>query len=138
MRIEPRILILEFLIFRKIGETRTVYTLIMKKWADWIPVVLGALVIGGVIFSFWYQAQLKLTETPVSEVKVIKKCVVGGCSEQLCVSDSVKATSTCEWLESYACYKDATCELQKDGKCGWTMDDELKECLDKSQNKITL
>jgi hypothetical protein len=37
--------------------------------------------------------------------------------------------STCEWRPEYACYADATCEVQDDGACGWTETDELRDCL---------
>lgn len=57
-------------------------------------------------------------------------CVVGGCSNQLCTEGPQSAGSTCEWREEYACYRDATCERQSDGKCGWTQTPELTACLE--------
>ncbi|HLC82763.1 MAG TPA: hypothetical protein VJI69_02965, partial [Bacteroidia bacterium] len=54
-------------------------------------------------------------------------CVVTGCSGQVCASTQV--ATTCEYKDEYACYKTAVCEKQADGKCGWTMTDELKFCL---------
>ena len=57
-------------------------------------------------------------------------CRVGGCSGQLCVGPGGPDISTCEWRPEYACYRDATCELQADGRCGWTSTDELRACLD--------
>jgi len=62
-------------------------------------------------------------------LKTVPMCFKGGCSGQLC-SDKPNMISTCEWRESYACYHTAKCELQADGKCGWTMTDELKKCLE--------
>lgn len=59
-------------------------------------------------------------------------CYVGGCSMQLC-SDRPDMVSTCEYRESYACYKGATCERQTDGACGWTETKELKTCLLEAQ-----
>jgi hypothetical protein len=56
-------------------------------------------------------------------------CVVGGCSKQLCTEGSTPVGSTCEWLEEYACYRDAACERQSDGKCGWTQTPDLSACL---------
>jgi|GEM_PF-2210609 len=58
-------------------------------------------------------------------------CFVGGCSGQLC-TDQPGAISTCEFLPHYACYKQefAACERQDDGTCGWTMNDEMQQCLD--------
>ncbi len=58
----------------------------------------------------------------------VKTCHVGGCSSQIC-SEQEGAISTCEWREEYACYADATCELQPDGECGWTPTAELETCL---------
>jgi hypothetical protein len=55
-------------------------------------------------------------------------CFVGGCSGQVC-SDQEGVISTCEWREEYACYRDATCERQSDGQCGWTETPELLTCL---------
>lgn len=61
---------------------------------------------------------------------VQSSCVVGGCSNQLCVdSASGPAVSTCEYSDSYACYKTATCERQTTGQCGWTQTPELKQCI---------
>ena len=56
-------------------------------------------------------------------------CHVGGCSNQLC-SDEPGLSSTCEWREEYACYRDAACERQTDGSCGWTQTSDLQACLD--------
>jgi glucose/arabinose dehydrogenase len=54
-------------------------------------------------------------------------CVITGCSSHIC-SDQ-ETVSTCEYAETYACYKTAQCARQSDGKCGWTMTSELKVCL---------
>lgn len=56
-------------------------------------------------------------------------CYVGGCSSQLC-TDYPGAISTCEARPEYACYRNAACELQADGSCGWTDTPELQQCLD--------
>jgi len=62
-----------------------------------------------------------------------KTCVTAGCSGQLCVdSTSGGLTTTCEWLEEYACFDTAKCEVQSDGNCGWTMDANLQWCLSHS------
>jgi eight-cysteine-cluster-containing protein len=54
-------------------------------------------------------------------------CVRTGCSGQICASEDL--ASTCEWHDSYACYRTASCEPQADGQCGWTQDAELAACL---------
>jgi hypothetical protein len=55
-------------------------------------------------------------------------CMVGGCGGSLC-TDQLDAVTTCEWRPEYACYRDATCERQGDGACGWTMTPSLQSCL---------
>ncbi|MES2622964.1 MAG: hypothetical protein V4576_00990 [Patescibacteria group bacterium] len=56
-------------------------------------------------------------------------CYIGGCSAQICSGEKDMA-STCEYRESYACYKTAKCERQVNtGKCGWTPSAELNSCL---------
>lgn len=76
-----------------------------------------------------------LTRAKIAEVckgnivTPLKKCVVGGCSGQLCIEDGSGGISTCEYREEYACYKKASCGRQADGQCGWTMTPELKQCL---------
>jgi len=58
-------------------------------------------------------------------------CAVAGCSGQLCVSadEAGDVVTTCEYRAEYACYKEASCEPQANGKCGWTMSNELRTCL---------
>lgn len=58
-------------------------------------------------------------------------CQVAGCSSQLCVDASTSSSlvTTCEYKDSYACYKTATCTRQADGKCGWTLTPQLTSCL---------
>lgn len=70
---------------------------------------------------------------PTPSTPVTKVCYKGGCSGQIC-SDKPDAVSTCEWTEAYACYKTATCEVQRSGECGWTESSELSQCLEKSKN----
>lgn len=63
-----------------------------------------------------------------------KKCAIGGCSSQLCISEEESknggGVSTCEFRPEYACYKkNSRCEAQSNGECGWTNTPELKSCL---------
>src|SRR5262245_4555526 len=59
------------------------------------------------------------------------ECVVSGGCEQLCVEkDKASPISTMEWSDGYGCYKlFGTCEVQKDGKCGWTDKGSLQQCI---------
>jgi hypothetical protein len=66
-------------------------------------------------------------------------CVAGGgCGSHLCLSkeEAETAMSTCEWTEAYGCYpKFGKCEVQQDGKCGWTDTPELKACIYKANQQ---
>lgn len=57
-----------------------------------------------------------------------KRCLVGGCSGQLCTDESDMVT-TCEYRPEYACYTQSTCARQETGECGWTETPELQSCL---------
>lgn len=62
---------------------------------------------------------------------VANGCAVAGCSGQLCVSadEAAEIITTCEFRAEYACYREASCEPQTDGRCGWTETPELQRCL---------
>jgi hypothetical protein len=76
--------------------------------------------------------------TNPTEPGITGGCVVGGCSSQLCVDASEgDIVSTCEWHEEYACYRNATCERQTDGRCGWTMTPELATCIETANTPAT-
>lgn len=55
-------------------------------------------------------------------------CRRTGCSGQVCAERDV--ATTCEFREIYACYREAACERQPDGGCGWTPSPELTRCLE--------
>lgn len=63
----------------------------------------------------------------------VTRCRVTGCSGQLCADEDL--ASTCEWREEYACYRSARCERQADGRCSWTMDPALRECLERAATR---
>lgn len=54
-------------------------------------------------------------------------CIRTGCSGQICSDRDV--VTTCEYRPEYACYRNARCERQADGRCGWTMTPALRACL---------
>jgi hypothetical protein len=62
----------------------------------------------------------------------VTECQVGGCSSHVCHEPGLEIITTCEWRPAYACYREATCERQADGACGWTVDDALQACLDEA------
>ena len=56
-----------------------------------------------------------------------KPCMKTGCSRQVCSDEEV--ITTCEFKPEYECYKQAACERQKSGECGFTQTPELAACL---------
>ncbi len=72
-----------------------------------------------------------LAPLPSDGGMVFNGCATAGCSGQLCVSadEAADMVTTCEFRAEYACYKEASCEPQVDGKCGWTQTKELTQCL---------
>lgn len=54
-------------------------------------------------------------------------CVISGCSSQLCGEESMM--SDCMFEPKYMCFGKAMCEKQDDGTCGWTITDEIGECV---------
>jgi hypothetical protein len=56
-----------------------------------------------------------------------KRCIKTGCSGQVCADRDV--ITTCIYRAEYACYQQAKCERQTDGRCGFTMTTELRACL---------
>ncbi len=82
--------------------------------------------------SKWLLAEYKVQEKQSSK----GDCFVGGCAREIC-SDEPVGQRYCFWYEpKWDCYKTALCERQADGKCGWTMTPELKECLEKAEMKL--
>jgi hypothetical protein len=60
-------------------------------------------------------------------------CRRTGCSGQVCAESDIM--TTCEFRPEYACYRDAVCERQADGSCGWTMSPALRACLESSASE---
>ncbi|NTV44126.1 MAG: hypothetical protein HGA67_00315 [Candidatus Yonathbacteria bacterium] len=69
------------------------------------------------------------TVTPSEPSRAKDGCIIGGCSSQLCVDSGAPTMTTCEYTASYGCYRTATCERQRTGRCGWTNTAELTQCL---------
>ena len=80
---------------------------------------------------------LILFSVAAAEAKPIE-CAPAGCSGEICAEKGVGIASACMWRESFACYKTAVCEPQRDanGKraCGWRQTPQLQQCL---QNKAS-
>ncbi len=59
---------------------------------------------------------------------VADECVVT--SNEICQGKSDEPIATiCLYKRDFECYKTARCEIQSDGKCGWTKDTRLNLCL---------
>ena len=68
---------------------------------------------------------------PVTDSITMNACAVAGCSGQLCVAagEAASVVTDCMFRAEYACYREAACEPQADGQCGWTMTSALDQCL---------
>lgn len=64
----------------------------------------------------------------VTHASASARCYVGGCSGEIC-SDKPDVVSNCIYRSEFACYKQAACERQASGSCGWTQTPALKACL---------
>ena len=56
-------------------------------------------------------------------------CAPTGCSSTVCAPVGDDVITTCEYRPEYDCYKQATCERQPGGACGWTPNAALDACL---------
>ena len=70
---------------------------------------------------------IKFERRTVKESRQKNGCIITGCSSQICADDEV--ITTCEYLPEYACYNTTICEKQSNGECGWTVTNELQNCL---------
>ena len=101
----------------------------MKKLDQKIIIILISIILIIIAFIILNKTN-KNTSPTINQTE--KTCKKAGCSNALCVeSDQKNTASTCEWKDEYACYQKAKCERQSNGKCGFTQDEELKNCLEK-------
>jgi len=63
-------------------------------------------------------------------------CVRTGCSGEICADDEF--ASICIFRPEFECYREAVCERQADGKCGWTHTEASQKCLDGTKNGAAL
>ena len=105
---------------------------------------LGLILFGFLIFVFFKKpvpsipaaaSKDPLSSSTNSDIlldSALRQCLQAGCSNQLCLPAQHSlgpAFSTCEWRPEYDCYKNAVCELQPTGECGFTLTPELQNCL---------
>jgi hypothetical protein len=89
-----------------------------------------------ILFTFKFKDSDSVTPTiPQKKAGYAQSgCKITGCSNQLCVdSSSENVISTCEYNDSYTCYKTAVCEKHDNGKCGWTQTEELTTCINNTE-----
>lgn len=73
---------------------------------------------------------VKPTTTPTPTPYTQAGCVRTGCSGEICAATATGGVnSTCIYKPQFACYKQARCEKQISGQCGWTQTTELQSCL---------
>ncbi len=65
---------------------------------------------------------------------VDEKCMITGCSGQICMNQPIDKedgiATTCEYREYYACFKIPNCVLQKTNQqCGWETSPMFLACL---------
>ncbi len=75
-----------------------------------------------------YRFTFKVVKTASTGPVTGGECYTGGCSQEIC-SDQPGAISACVFRPEYQCYKEARCERQSNGQCGWTQTSELSMCL---------
>lgn len=72
-------------------------------------------------------ASSSVTTSSDGAITTSKICKITGCSSQVCAQEDV--TTDCMYREEYMCYQKAKCEVQPNGKCGWTLTSEIQACL---------
>ncbi|KKW20100.1 MAG: hypothetical protein UY63_C0001G0005 [Parcubacteria group bacterium GW2011_GWA2_51_10] len=84
--------------------------------------------------TFVNERQINSDSTEDQNQVAFNGCAVAGCSGQLCVeaSEAGDIVTTCEFRAEYACYREASCGRQLNGRCGWTETVELRQCLQNS------
>jgi hypothetical protein len=68
-------------------------------------------------------------------VRPTGRCKLSGCAHEVCADENV--ITPCIWRPQFECYKTALCEVQSDGKCGWTTTRELETCLKNSRGPLS-
>lgn len=75
-----------------------------------------------------YQVSYRELTTRTNDSRQQDGCLITGCNSEVCASEPM--VSACVALRKFACYADAVCKKQTDGKCGWTITATVQQCLD--------
>jgi len=105
---------------------------------EYFRIILLASTILIFIFSIFLLASVKIKPSGKNQSSLTEDdCLISGCNGEICQDKSEEAAITvCLYKPEYECYQNASCQKQKDGHCGWTQTEELKNCLRlKSQEK---
>ncbi len=99
-----------------------------------IALALAVLAVVGLFVAYAYRTPaliepVKPIQAPpsVSNPAPIGGCAPTGCSKEICSDQQI--ITPCLYRPEYACYKNAKCERQSDGACGWTQTAALTACL---------
>ena len=88
---------------------------------------------GGQIQEGEYRFLLNISKKSIVLAPVVSTgCFIGGCSGEIC-SDQKGMMSNCIYKAEFACYKNAKCERQSTGQCGWTATPDLKLCIQNAE-----
>jgi hypothetical protein len=58
-------------------------------------------------------------------------CETSGCNSEICGEKGKKMISPCVVLPQHECLRKTKCEVQENGKCGWTQNEEYRSCMKK-------
>ncbi len=103
--------------------TKTGQLILEKANPSGLPEQADTLIIP-IIFSSFSDSQ-----NPTSN-RAQDGCIITGCSNQVCADQEV--ATTCEYKESYACYRTAVCGRNTAGQCNWQETPTLIQCLESS------
>ena len=78
---------------------------------------------------------LNIVQADDNDKRTASVCKVSGCSREVCADRAV--FTPCIWNPEFGCYKKAICEVQPEGKCGWTVTTALKACLRRTKGSLS-
>lgn len=85
------------------------------------------LVLGLIFWSLGGCASPQLNSQ--EKAKTNLTCEVSGCNHEICGEKGKGMISTCVILPQHECLRKTKCEVQENGKCGWTPNEEYQACM---------
>ena len=92
---------------------------------------LAVICLAAVAFAFFIWLAVredKASEELRPEEKMAINCVPSGCSNEICAEEGNEIITPCLYLDWYECFSLTKCEVQPDGKCGWTENEAYLNC----------